>query len=140
MQTRIPTGMQRVQDLTFSTKHFPIMAKRRLIIALLTPLALMAAASSPTDIPVEGSVMSLEQCRQLALTNNKNLRRSAQQIKVAGYEKDQAFAAYLPAIDFAGGYMYNQKGVSVFSSDQLLRRREAYSSPDGLSAEGRFEL
>ena len=96
------------------------MAKRRLIIALLTPLALMAAASSPTDIPVEGSVMSLEQCRQLALTNNKNLRRSAQQIKVAGYEKDQAFAAYLPAIDFAGGYMYNQKGVSVFSSDQLL--------------------
>lgn len=96
------------------------MAKRRLIIALLTPLALMAAASSPTDIPAEGSVMSLEQCRQLALTNNKNLRRSAQQIKVAGYEKDQAFAAYLPAIDFAGGYMYNQKGVSVFSSDQLL--------------------
>lgn len=39
---------------------------------------------------------------------------------MAGYEKDQAFAAYLPAIDFAGGYMYNQKGVSVFGSDQLL--------------------
>ena len=64
--------------------------------------------------------MSLEQCRQLALTNNKDLRRSAQQIKVAGYEKDQAFAAYLPSLDFAGGYMYNQKGISVLESDQLL--------------------
>ena len=64
--------------------------------------------------------MSLEQCRQLALANNKELRRSAQQIKVAGYEKDQAFAAYLPSLDFAGGYMYNQKGISVLESDQLL--------------------
>ena len=65
-------------------------------------------------------MLSLEQCREMALSNNKNLRKSAQQIKVAGYEKDQAFAAYLPALDFAGGYMYNQKGVSVFGSDQLL--------------------
>ena len=96
------------------------MAKRRLLIALLAPLALGVAAVSPSDIPSEGSVMSLEQCRQLALTNNKDLRRSAQQIKVAGYEKDQAFAAYLPSLDFAGGYMYNQKGISVLESDQLL--------------------
>ena len=96
------------------------MAKRRLLIALLAPLALGAAAVSPSDIPSEGSVMNLEQCRQLALANNKDLRRSAQQIKVAGYEKDQAFAAYLPSLDFAGGYMYNQKGISVLESDQLL--------------------
>ncbi len=39
---------------------------------------------------------------------------------MAGYEKDAAFAAYLPSIDFAGGYMYNQKNLSVFDSDQLL--------------------
>ena len=96
------------------------MAKRRLLIALLAPLAFGAAAVSPSDIPSEGSVMNLEQCRQLALANNKDLRRSAQQIKVAGYEKDQAFAAYLPSLDFAGGYMYNQKGISVLESDQLL--------------------
>lgn len=94
------------------------MATRRFFLALLGLWAFGAIAQTAT-VP-EGSVLSLEQCREMALSNNKNLRKSAQQIKVAGYEKDQAFAAYLPALDFAGGYMYNQKGVSVFSSDQLL--------------------
>ncbi|WP_300897473.1 TolC family protein, partial [uncultured Duncaniella sp.] len=94
------------------------MATRRFFLALLGLWAFGAVAQTAT-VP-EGSVLSLEQCREMALSNNKNLRKSAQQIKVAGYEKDQAFAAYLPALDFAGGYMYNQKGVSVFGSDQLL--------------------
>lgn len=43
-----------------------------------------------------------------------------QSIKRAGYQKDEAFAAYLPAIDFAGGYTYNQRELSIFDSDQLL--------------------
>lgn len=91
---------------------------RRLFIALVAAGSLAAAAQTPAV--EEGSVVSLEQCRRMALANNKELRKSAQQIKVAGYEKDQAFAAYLPALDFAGGYMYNQKDISVIGSDQLL--------------------
>ena len=39
---------------------------------------------------------------------------------MAHYQNREAFAAYLPSIDFAGGYMYNQKELSIFSSDQLL--------------------
>ncbi|MBD5318921.1 MAG: TolC family protein [Duncaniella sp.] len=95
------------------------MATRKIFLALMGLFALGAAAQSPATVP-DGSTLTLEQCRELALHNNKDLRKSAQQIKVAGYEKDQAFAAYLPALDFAGGYMYNQKGVSVLGSDQLL--------------------
>lgn len=95
------------------------MATRRFFLAFLALCSLGAVAQTVTTVP-EGSVVTLEKCREMALANNKDLRRSAQQIKVAGYEKDQAFAAYLPALDFAGGYMYNQKGVSVFGSDQLL--------------------
>ena len=38
----------------------------------------------------------------------------------AHYQNKEAFAAYLPALDFAGGYMYNQKELSIFSKDQLL--------------------
>ena len=77
-----------------------IMATRRFFLALLGLWAFGAVAQTAT-VP-EGSVLSLEQCREMALSNNKNLRKSAQQIKVAGYEKDQAFVAYLPALDFAG--------------------------------------
>ena len=91
---------------------------RRFLLSLFGLYALGSFAQ--TSAVADGSVVTLEQCREMALSNNKNLRKSAQQIKVAGYEKDQAFAAYLPAIDFAGGYMYNQKELSMFDSDQLL--------------------
>lgn len=66
------------------------------------------------------SRVTLEQCRSMALESNKQLMIARQSIKRAGYTKDEAFAAYLPAIDFAGGYTYNQRELSIFDSDQLL--------------------
>lgn len=65
-------------------------------------------------------VYSLERCRSLALENNKELMMRRENQRKAGYQKKQAFAAYLPAFDFTGGYAYNQKEISVFDSDQLL--------------------
>lgn len=56
----------------------------------------------------------------MALSNNKNIRIQAERIRAAGYQKKEALAAYLPGIDFAGGYMYNQKEVSIFDKDQYL--------------------
>ena len=56
----------------------------------------------------------------MALANNKQMRVTAEGIRMAGYQKEEAFAAYLPAIDFNGGYAYNQKNISIFSKDQLL--------------------
>ncbi|MDE6418844.1 MAG: TolC family protein [Duncaniella sp.] len=67
-----------------------------------------------------GQVLTLEECRSMALGNNKMLRQVAEEIRAAHYQKEEAFAAYLPAIDFAGGYMYNQKNLSMFDKDQLL--------------------
>lgn len=56
----------------------------------------------------------------MAVRNNKQMLIASERIKAAGYQKKEAFAAYLPAIDFAGGYTYNQKSISVFDSDQFL--------------------
>lgn len=66
------------------------------------------------------NVYSLDSCRQLALKSNKQLMMSRERINKAHYQNKEAFAAYLPSIDFAGGYTYNQKDISIFSSDQLL--------------------
>lgn len=68
----------------------------------------------------QSAPLSLDSCRSMALTSNKELLVRAEQVRAAGYQKKEAFAAYLPAIDFAGGYMYNQKELSIFDSDQLL--------------------
>lgn len=65
-------------------------------------------------------VFSLDSCRTLALENNKQLMITRQQLRTSEYQQKEAFAAYLPAIDFNGGYMYNQKNISIFSSDQYL--------------------
>ena len=84
-------------------------------------LSLLAALAALTASAVEpGEVLTLEQCRSMALGNNKMLRQAAEEIRAAHYQKEEAFAAYLPAIDFAGGYMYNQKDLSLFDKDQLL--------------------
>ncbi len=79
------------------------------IIALT--LGVASFASSP---------VSLDSCRTMALANNKQLRISKLGVEKAGYQRKEAFAAYLPAIDFAGGYLYNQKELSIFDSDRLL--------------------
>lgn len=75
--------------------------------------------SAQDNLPVEGPV-TLEQCRALALSNNKQMRIANEKVRGAGYQRKEAFAAYLPSIDFEGGYAYNQKNISIFDSDQLL--------------------
>ncbi len=65
-------------------------------------------------------VTTLEEFRKMALDNNKQLMISRQKIRKAEFQKKEAFAAYLPGIDFAGGYLYNQRELSIFDSDQLL--------------------
>lgn len=80
-----------------------------------------ATATAETSAQVEpGAVLSLEECRSMAMANNKLMRRMAEQIRAARYQKEEAFAAYLPSIDFAGGYAYNQKTISMFDQDQYL--------------------
>lgn len=66
------------------------------------------------------TTVSLDSCRNMALANNKELMISREKIKASDYQKREAFSAYLPGIDFAGGYLYNQKNLSVFDSDQML--------------------
>lgn len=64
--------------------------------------------------------VSLDSCRSMALRSNKQLLIRNEAVNAAHYQNREAFAAYLPAIDFAGGYTYNQKKLSIFDSDQLL--------------------
>ena len=85
-------------------------AVRLFVVALGWSVAVSATAET----------YSLEQCRQLALENNKELMVKREQQTKAGYQRKQAFAAYLPAIDFNGGYVYNQKEISIFGEDQHL--------------------
>ena len=95
-------------------RHF----RRRLATCMLAA-SVCAVAQQPSAAD-SGSTVSLDSCRTMAVANNKQMRIQAEKIQQAGYQKKEAFAAYLPSIDFAGGYMYNQKNLSIFDSDQHL--------------------
>ena len=100
--------------------------RRYFLAAALAGCAAAPAQPSPQAMPpvshtvTMGGIVPLDSCRAMALANNKQLMISRQQVRKAGYQNSQAFAAYLPAIDFAGGYMYNQREISVIGSDQYL--------------------
>ena len=72
-------------------------------------------------IPVMGQgTVSLDSCRRMAIANNKEILQQQIKIEQAGYQRKQAEAAYLPSFDFEGGYIYNQKKLSLVDKDQLL--------------------
>lgn len=83
-------------------------------------MAVMVCAVSAVAQDTPPTSLTLEECRGLALQNNKQMRIRSEKVQAARYQKKEAFAAYLPAIDFAGGYAYNQKNLSIFDSDQML--------------------
>lgn len=85
--------------------------------AIIAALCVTVSAASQ-HLP--DAAVSLDSCRSMALTSNKQLMMSREAVKAAHYQSREAFAAYLPAIDFNGGYTYNQKDISIFSKDQYL--------------------
>lgn len=92
--------------------------KFKLIITVL--LALGAAFPSSARAGYDGAPVSLDSCRAMALRSNKQLMISRQRITTAQYQNKEAFAAYLPALDFVGGYTYNQRQIALLGEDAML--------------------
>ncbi|MDE6121496.1 MAG: TolC family protein, partial [Muribaculaceae bacterium] len=112
--------MIRISSLSLLAK---LAGKLLLAAAFAWPAAIYAAGNDPvpdSESPQLPGRTSLEQFREMALENNRKLMMSRQRVSKAEYQNKEAFAAYLPAIDFAGGYIYNQRKLSIFDSDQLL--------------------
>ena len=83
--------------------------KRILILIFLGAFAITSYAQR---------MLTLDSCRALALSNNKELRIAQEKIKAAHYQQKAAFTNFLPKIDVAGTYMRTQKEISLLSDDQ----------------------
>lgn len=70
-------------------------------------------------------VLTLQDCRTMALEGNKNMRISQEEVKMAGYDKKVAKANYFPKISAAGTYMYNSRKLQLATDDQLNRLENA---------------
>ncbi len=85
--------------------------RKIIVLAMLLPAAMGALA--------QGTV-SLDSCRRMAIHNNRELQKSQIGIEKAGYQREQARAAYLPTVDFEAGYVYNTRKISLIKEDALL--------------------
>lgn len=81
-------------------------------------LTIMATTATATGIVAQG--VSLDSCRNMALANNKAIRIAEENVRGASYLRDAAKAAYLPGIDFSGGYAYNQRQIALLGEDAKL--------------------
>ncbi len=63
---------------------------------------------------------TLEECRRMALDNNKELKISEEKIKEEHSKQKAAFTKYLPDLSFTGTYLYNSKNISLLSEDAHL--------------------
>lgn len=63
--------------------------------------------------------LTLEECRNLAIQNNKELQISGEKVKAANEERKAAFTKYFPQLSAMGGYMWNQKDINLLDMDAL---------------------
>ena len=66
-------------------------------------------------------VLSLEDCRQMAVAQSKELEQSRIQMEMAGYDRKIALANYFPKVTAAGAYVYNNRDVSLVNDGQSQR-------------------
>ena len=64
-------------------------------------------------------MLTLEECRNLAIQNNKELEISGEKIKMADNEKKAAFTKYFPQLSANGAYMWNQKDINLLDMGAL---------------------
>ena len=72
------------------------------------------------SLTMSGQVVTLDSCRHMALRNNKEIKQATLAIDKAGYQRQEAAAAYLPQFDLTAGYIYNSRKVSLIKEDQML--------------------
>ena len=64
-------------------------------------------------------MLTLEECRNLAIQNNKELQISGEKIKMADNEKKAAFTKYFPQLSANGAYNWNQKDINLLDMGAL---------------------
>lgn len=64
-------------------------------------------------------MLTLEECRNLAIRNNKELQISGEKIKMADNEKKAAFTKFFPQLSANGAYMWNQKDINLLDMGAL---------------------
>ncbi len=79
------------------------MKKLSILIVLLAAVPFGMFAQSP---------LTLDECRRMAIENNKDLEQARTKVEMAGYDRKIALANYFPNISATGAYLYNTENIA----------------------------
>ena len=85
----------------------------RILKMACTAMALIAAPLIQAQ-----TVLSLEECRSMALENNGQSKMAHEKVTAAEYDSKAAFANYLPKVSATGLYLHNSENLNLISQDQ----------------------
>ena len=84
----------------------------------LSKMFCTAAAAMMLPLCMTGQeTLTLEQCREMAIRNNKDLDQARTKVEMAGYDRKIARANYFPNISATAAYMYNEKNLALISDE-----------------------
>ncbi|MCQ2110087.1 MAG: TolC family protein [Bacteroidaceae bacterium] len=76
------------------------------------------AVAMLAQVASAGTVLTLQECRDLALDNNKQSLIAQERVNAAEYDRRAAVANYLPKVSATGAYLRNSDNISLISADQ----------------------
>ena len=62
--------------------------------------------------------LTLDDCRQMAVQQSKDLEQARTQIEMASYDRKIALANYFPSVSATGAYLYNNRDIALVSDTQ----------------------
>ena len=77
------------------------------------------------------TVLTLEECRSMALENNGQSKMAQEKVAAAEYDSKAAFANYLPKVSATGLYLHNSENINLISDDQRSTLSGLGTSVDG---------
>ena len=85
--------------------------------SLLLECLLVLLFVSPTQAHAQRA-LTLDECRTLALDNNKQMQVSRVKQSIAENQRKSARTKYLPRVSALGAYEYTSRAISILNSDQ----------------------
>ena len=92
--------------------------KRLMCIAGMV-LALSGLSAQAQDTAMVARILSLDECRQMAISGNKNLEQQRAKLEMAGYDRKIAAANYFPKISAIGTYQHTWGDFSLIDDTSI---------------------
>ncbi len=89
--------------------------KRFSLILMMVCLALLVTPYTKT---VAQTILTLEECRSMALENNGQSKMAKEKVTAAEYDSKAAFANYLPKVSATALYLHNSENLNLITADQ----------------------